>query len=309
MDKLLVFGHQNPDTDAITSAISFAYYLNQIGVEAEAVALEGPSEETAYALAHFNTEAPRVIQTVSNETTAVALVDHNEFQQSASDIKNVEVRYVVDHHRITNFETANPLYYRAEPVGCTNTIIYKMFKEKGIEVPAEIAGLMLSAIISDTLLFKSPTSTEEDKQVAKELAEIADVDAEAYGLEMLKAGTNLGSKSNDELLDLDAKTFPMGDQNVRVAQVNTVDIQDVLKRQDDLTKLMEARNVAGGYDLFILIITNIIDSDSTILVIGNGAEKAEAAFNVKLADQTAFLPGVVSRKKQVVPQLTEAYKK
>src|SRR5699024_2205307 len=112
-----------------------------------------------------------------------------------------------------------------------------------IEVPAEIAGLMLSAIISDTLLFKSPTSTEEDKQVAKELAEIADVDAEAYGLEMLKAGTNLGSKSNDELLDLDAKTFPMGDQNVRVAQVNTVDIQDVLKRQNDLAKLMEARNV------------------------------------------------------------------
>lgn len=309
MEKLLVFGHLNPDTDAITSAISFAHYLNEIGVEAEAVALEGPSEETAYALEYFKTNAPRVIQTASNETNAVALVDHNEFQQSVSDIKNVEVRYVVDHHRISNFETANPLYYRAEPVGCTNTIIYKLFKEKNLEIPAQLAGLMLSAIVSDTLLFKSPTCTEEDVQVANELAKIADVDLETYGLDMLKAGTNLDSKSDEELLDLDAKTFPMGDKNVRIAQVNTVDIQDVLKRQSSLEKLMEARNAAEDYDLFVLLITNIIDSDSTLLAIGNGADKAEEAFQVSLDQNTAFLPGVVSRKKQVVPQLTDTYTK
>ena len=159
MEKLLVFGHQNPDTDAITSAISFAYYLNQIGVEAEAVALGEVSDETAYALNQFNTEAPRVIETAANEVKAVALVDHNEFQQSVSDIADLDVQYVIDHHRISNFQTANPLYYRAEPVGCTNTVIYKLFKEKNIEIPAQIAGLMLSAIISDTLLFKSPTTT------------------------------------------------------------------------------------------------------------------------------------------------------
>lgn len=302
-----MFGHQNPDTDAITSAISFAYYLNEIGVEAEAVALGEVSEETAYALDHFKTEAPRVIKTASNETKAVALVDHNEFQQSVSDITNVEVQYVVDHHRINNFETGNPLFYRAEPVGCTNTIIYKLFKEKNIAIPANIAGLMASAIISDTLLFKSPTSTEEDKQAAVALAELAGVELETYGLDMLKAGTNLADKTHDELLDMDAKTFPMGDKTVRVGQVNTVDVNDVLSHKEGLSALMEARNAAEDYDLFVLMITNIIDSDSTILVVGNGADKAAAAFNVNLADQLAFLPGVVSRKKQIIPQLTEAY--
>lgn len=309
MEKLLVFGHQNPDTDAITSAISFAHYLNEIGVEAEAVAFEGPSEETAFALNHFNWEAPRVVNTVSNEVSAVALVDHNEFQQSATDITNVEIKYVIDHHRISNFETANPLYYRSEPVGCTNTVIYKMYQEKGIEIPAQIAGLMLSAIISDTLLFKSPTCTPEDVAVAKELATIADVDMAEYGMDMLKAGTNLDSKSSEELLDLDAKSFPMGDKSVRIGQVNTVDIQDVLKRQEELVSLMTAENAAENYDLFVLMITNIVESDSTLLVVGNGADKAETAFNVTFENQTAFLEGVVSRKKQIVPQLTEAYTK
>ncbi|QIK50764.1 manganese-dependent inorganic pyrophosphatase [Jeotgalibaca porci] len=309
MEKLLVFGHQNPDTDAITSAISFAHYLNESGVEAEAVAFEGPSEETAFALNHFNWEAPRVVNTVSNEVSAVALVDHNEFQQSATDITNVEIKYVIDHHRISNFETANPLYYRSEPVGCTNTVIYKMYQEKGIEIPAQIAGLMLSAIISDTLLFKSPTCTPEDVAVAKELAAIADVDVAEYGMDMLKAGTNLDSKSSEELLDLDAKSFPMGDKSVRIGQVNTVDIQDVLKRQEELVSLMTAENAAENYDLFVLMITNIVESDSTLLVVGNGADKAETAFNVTFENQTAFLEGVVSRKKQIVPQLTEAYTK
>lgn len=309
MEKLLVFGHQNPDTDAITSAISFAHYLNEIGAEAEAVAFEGPSEETAYALNHFNWAAPRVISTVSNEVSAVALVDHNEFQQSASDIKDVEVKYVIDHHRIANFETPNPLYYRSEPVGCTNTVIYKMYQEKGIAIPAQIAGLMLSAIISDTLLFKSPTCTQEDVEAAQKLAEIAGVDLEAYGVEMLKAGTNLDSKSSAELLDLDAKTFPMGDKSVRVGQVNTVDIQDVLKRQEELSALMAAQNETENYDLFVLMITDIVNSNSTILVVGKGVAKAEAAFNVTVENQTAFLAGVVSRKKQIVPQLTEAYTK
>lgn len=309
MEKLLVFGHQNPDTDAIASAISFAHYLNEIGVAAEAVALEGPSEETAFALKHFGWEAPRVVKTVSNEVSAVALVDHNEFQQSVADITNVEVKYVIDHHRVNNFETANPLYYRSEPVGCTNTVIYKMFQEKSIAIPAKIAGLMVSAIVSDTLLFKSPTCTQEDIDAAKDLAAIAGIELESYGMDLLKAGTNLDSKSSEELLELDAKTFPMGDKSVRIGQVNTVDIQDVLNRQDELVKLMEAQSAAENYDLFVLMITNIVDSDSTLLVVGNGADKAEAAFAVTLENQTAFLPGVVSRKKQIVPQLTDAYTK
>lgn len=305
MSNVLIFGHLNPDTDAITSAISFAYLQKQLGVEAEAVALGNVSEETAFALNYFNVAAPRLVETVANETNQVMLVDHNEFQQSVSDIRDVEVLAVVDHHRIANFETANPLYYRAEPVGCTNTIILKMYKEQQIAIPKEIAGLMASAIISDSLLFKSPTCTQEDIAAAKELATIAEIDLETYGLDLLKAGTNLADKSAADLLNMDAKSFPMGDKNVRIAQVNTVDINDVFVKQADLEAAMKKED----FDLFILVVTNILDSDSVILAVGEPISAVEKAFDVTLENNKALLKGVVSRKKQVVPQLTEALSK
>ncbi len=307
MSKILVFGHQNPDTDAIGAAIAFANLQKELGKDAEAVALGEPNEETAFALNHFGLTAPRVVETVANEVEQVMLVDHNEFQQSAADIEKVEILAVVDHHRIANFQTANPLYYRAEPVGCTSTIILKLYKENNIKVPKNIAGMMLSAIVSDTLLFKSPTCTQEDVQAAKELAEIAGVDLEGYGLEMLKAGTNLGTKSASELIDLDAKSFPMGGSNLRIAQVNTVDLAEVFARQAELESAMQEANAANGYDLFVLVVTNILDSDSEILIVGEPKENVEKAFNVTLDNNRALLKGVVSRKKQVVPQLTAAF--
>jgi len=307
MSKILVFGHQNPDTDAIGAAIAFAQLQRSLGKDAEAVALDTPSEETQYALDHFKVAAPRVITTAANETTDVMLVDHNEFQQSVSDIADLNVLAVVDHHRIANFETANPLFYRAEPVGCTSTIIFKMYNEANVEIPQAVAGMMLSAIISDTLLFKSPTCTPEDVQAAEALATIAGVDLQAYGLEMLKAGTNLSDKSVETLLDLDAKSFPMGDKNVRIAQVNTVDLAEVFARQADLEAAMEKMNAENGYDLFLLVVTNILDSDSELLVVGEPKANVEQAFDVKLEQNRAFLNGVVSRKKQVVPQLTASF--
>ncbi len=307
MSKILVFGHQNPDTDAIGAAIAFANLQKELGKDAEAVALGEPNEETAFALNHFGLTTPRVVETVANEVEQVMLVDHNEFQQSAADIEKVEILAVVDHHRIANFQTANPLYYRAEPVGCTSTIILKLYKENNVEVPKNIAGMMLSAIVSDTLLFKSPTCTQEDVQAAKELAEIAGVDLEGYGLEMLKAGTNLGTKSAAELIDLDAKSFPMGGSNLRIAQVNTVDLAEVFARQAELESAMQEANAANGYDLFVLVVTNILDSDSEILIVGEPKENVEKAFNVTLENNRALLKGVVSRKKQVVPQLTAAF--
>lgn len=308
MGKILVFGHQNPDTDAIGAAIAFANLQKELGNEdVEAVALGLPSEETQFALEHFNLATPRMIGTASNETSDVMLVDHNEFQQSVTDIAELNILSVVDHHRIANFETANPLYYRAEPVGCTSTIIYKMYKENDIDIPTSIAGIMVSAIISDTLLFKSPTCTEEDVKAAKNLAAIANIELEEYGLEMLKAGTNLSDKSAEVLLDLDAKSFPMGGKTVRIAQVNTVDLAEVFERQAELTEAMMNENAGKGYDLFVLLVTNILDSDSELLVAGEPKEKIEQAFNVTLENNRAMLPGVVSRKKQVVPQLTEEF--
>ncbi|MBO0482055.1 manganese-dependent inorganic pyrophosphatase [Candidatus Enterococcus courvalinii] len=307
MSKILVFGHQNPDTDAIGAAIAFSHLQNELGKQTEAVALGTPNEETQFALDSFGLTAPRVVESAKAEDAAVMLVDHNEFQQSISDIAEVTILSVVDHHRIANFETANPLYYRAEPVGCTSTIVLKMYKENQISIPKEIAGIMLSAIVSDTLLFKSPTSTPEDEKAAQELAEIAEVDLSVYGLEMLKAGTKLSDKSAATLLDLDAKSFPMGDKNIRIAQVNTVDLNEVMDRQTELETAMAEEMTTNDYDLFVLVVTNILDSDSELLVAGDDKEKVEAAFQTKLTNNRAFLKGVVSRKKQVVPQLTEVF--
>ena len=307
MSKILVFGHQNPDTDAIGAAIAFSHLQNQLGKDTEAVALGEPSEETQYALDYFKLAASRVVASAKDEAAQVMLVDHNEFQQSISDIADVEILSVVDHHRIANFETANPLYYRAEPVGCTSTIVLKMYKENQVAIPKEIAGIMLSAIISDTLLFKSPTCTPEDVAAAKELAELAEVELEAYGLDMLKAGTNLSDKTAAVLLDLDAKSFPMGEANVRIAQINTVDLNEVMDRQTELEEAMTDEMAKNGYDLFVLVVTNILDSDSELLVAGNAIDKVEEAFQTKLTNNRALLKGVVSRKKQVVPQLTAAF--
>lgn len=307
MSKILVFGHQNPDTDAIGAAIAFANLQKELGKDAEAVALGTPNEETQFALDTFGLTAPRVITAVKPEAEAVMLVDHNEFQQSAADIAEVAILAVVDHHRIANFETANPLYYRAEPVGCTSTIVLKLYKENQVAIPKAVAGMMLSAIVSDTLLFKSPTCTPEDVAAAKELATIAEVDVEVYGLAMLKAGTNLSTKSVETLLDLDAKSFPMGDKQVRIAQVNTVDIAEVLERQSAFEQAMANANETNGYDLFLLVVTDILASDSELLVVGEPQTNVESAFDVHLVNNRAFLPGVVSRKKQVVPQLTESF--
>lgn len=307
MSNILVFGHKSPDTDAVTSAISFAYLQNQLGKDVEPVALGEISEETQYALDFFNTEAPRIVTEADNNVEAVMLVDHNEPQQSLDNIDEFEILSVVDHHRIANFETAGPLYYRAEPVGCTNTIIFKIYKEHGIDVPKDIAGLMLSAIISDTLLFKSPTCTAEDERAAQELAEIAEVDLHAYGMKMLKAGTNVNSKSAQDILNGDAKSFEMGDKTVRIGQVNVVDVQELLQRKDELIELAEKNNAAEGYDLTLLLITNILESDTVGLVVGSGIETVEAAFNETVNDYQIKLPGVVSRKKQVVPPLTDAF--
>jgi manganese-dependent inorganic pyrophosphatase len=305
MEKVLIFGHKNPDTDTICSAIAYAELKKALGVEAEAVRLGEVSGETKFALDYFKSAAPRFIEKASTETKSVILVDHNEFQQSVEDIKDVTILEVIDHHRIANFETSDPLYYRAEPVGCTATILNKMYKENNVEIKKEVAGLMLSAIISDSLLFKSPTCTEQDVQAAKELAEIAGVNAEEYGLEMLKAGADLSDKTVDQLLSIDAKEFSMGTYKVEIAQVNAVDTNDVISKQAELETSIQAIIDNKGLDLFLLVVTDILNNDSVAVALGNKAEAVETAFNVKLESNTALLKGVVSRKKQIVPVLTE----
>jgi manganese-dependent inorganic pyrophosphatase len=307
MAKTLIFGHKNPDTDTICSAIAYADLKNQLGLSAEPVRLGDVNGETQYALDYFKVEAPRFVETVASEAQDVILVDHNERQQSASDIDQVRVIEVIDHHRIANFETSHPLYYRAEPVGCTATILNKIYKEKGVAVRKEIAGLMLSAIISDSLLFKSPTCTDEDIAAARELAEIAGVDADSYGLEMLKAGADLSDKTIAQLISLDAKEFQMGGAKVEIAQVNAVDTHDVLSRQAELEDAIQGIIADKNLDLFVFVVTDILNNDSIALALGKESKAVEKAYNVSLSENKALLKGVVSRKSQIVPVLTEAF--
>ncbi|MFX3625627.1 MAG: manganese-dependent inorganic pyrophosphatase [Ectobacillus sp.] len=307
MEKVLIFGHKNPDTDSICSAIAYAALKKELGMDVEPVRLGAINGETQFALDYFKAQAPRLIEKAASEASSVILVDHNEFQQSADDIRDVRILEVIDHHRIANFETSDPLYYRAEPVGCTATILNKMYKENGVQIRKDIAGLMLSAIISDSLLFKSPTCTEQDVAAARELAEIAGVDAESYGLEMLKAGADLSDKTVAELISLDAKEFQMGSYKVEIAQVNAVDTDDVLARKNEVEDVLSGVIAEKGLDLFLLVVTDILNNDSVAVALGRAAHAVEKAYNVKLENNTAVLKGVVSRKKQIVPVLTEAF--
>ncbi|WP_206832603.1 manganese-dependent inorganic pyrophosphatase [Alicyclobacillus fructus] len=309
MAKRLIFGHQNPDTDAITSAIAYAHLKRELGEDVEPVALGEPNPETQFVLGHFGVSAPRVVEGVASEVDEVILVDHNERQQSAPDIDKVKVVEVIDHHRIANFETADPLYYRAEPVGCTATILDKLYKEKNVSIPRHVAGIMLSAIISDTLLLKSPTCTEEDVRAARELAEVAGVKLEEYGLQMLKAGADLSQKTVEELLTLDAKEFQMGSHKVEIAQVNAVDVNDVLAKKADILQAIEKKIADKGLDLFFFVVTDILNNDSVGVALGRAAHAVEEAYGVKLEDHQALLKGVVSRKKQIVPVLTDVLSK
>ena len=308
MTNILIFGHKNPDTDTICSSIVYNNLKRLQGMDTEAVRLGEINDETKYALEYFNVRLPRLVEEVAEEQHVI-LVDHNEFQQSANGIEKAVVREVIDHHRIANFETAGPLYYRAEPLGCTATILKKIYEEQSVHIDKQMAGLMLSAIISDSLLFKSPTCTLQDKVAAEELAKIAEVNAEEYGLAMLKAGASTTDKTAETLISLDAKEFVLGADKLVVAQINTVDANEVADRKEELEAAINAELSSKGLSAYVFVITNILTSDSEVLVLGEKQDKVAAAFGKTLENDFMTLEGVVSRKKQVVPQITEEFSK
>ena len=303
MGKTYIFGHKTPDTDSITSSLVMANLETKLGNDVEACRLGNINKETEFVLNYVGIEAPKLIEDVEEEGNVI-LVDHANVQESIPNLDKVKILKIVDHHRVA-LNTAYPLYYRAEPVGCTQTVMYKLYKENGVEIDKKIATLMVSAIISDTLLFKSPTCTEQDVNIAKELAKIAGIDLENYGMEMLKAGTDLSSFSIDEILNLDAKQSKLKEVNTIINQVNTASIDEVMKMKVDLEEGINKIINEKGLDLFVLLITDIVNSNSQVIALGKDAGIVEKAYGVKLIDNTALLKGVVSRKKQVIPILTE----
>ena len=298
MEKILVYGHSNPDTDTICSSLVMADLQTKLGKEAIAVALGDANKETQYALKYFGAEEPKLIEKVE-EGQRVILVDHNEFSQSVEGIEKAKIDSVVDHHRINNFQTAEPLFYYAQPVGCTSTLLFELYTLNNMEIEPKMAGLMLSAIISDTLLLKSPTTTVKDIKAVEALAKIANVDVNTYGLDLLKSGTNLDKYTEAELINIDCKRVEKECFKYAIAQVNTVCIPDVLKRKAKLEDVINQEIKEKELDLFVFVITDIINSNSEAIVLGKRSYAIAKEYELK--DNIAVMPGVVSRKKQVLP--------
>ena len=305
-NKNLVFGHKKPDTDSIASAISMANLQTNMGNYSESFRLGNVNRETEFALKTFNIATPELLEKVG-EGDNVIMVDSNEFPQSADGIENANIKMIVDHHRL-NLQTTAPVFCMAEPVGCTSTILYKLYKQNDVNITPEMAGIMLSAIVSDTLLFKSPTSTEQDKFIAGKLSDIAGVDMYDYGFRMLKAGTNLDGYTPEEIINMDSKPFEKNGTKFVISQVNSADVDSVLEKQKELEHAIENEILLNNVDVYVFMVTDILNASSKAIVLGNKRDIFEKAYNTKLVNNIANLEGVVSRKKQVLPKILDSIK-
>ncbi len=302
-----VVGHKNPDTDSIVSAIVLAYFL-----ECYPAKLGNLNPETEFVLRKFGVMEPETIESAKNKE--LILVDHSEKSQSLDDLEEGKIIGIIDHHKV-GLTTTEPILYYAKPVGSTATVIAELYFKnamdliggKNKELKPDLAGLLLSAIISDTVLFKSPTTTELDKEMAKKLAEIAGIkNINEFGMDILKAKSVVSKLKPEEIISMDFKDFNFNGKKVGIGQVEVIDIKEIEDKKDKILELLKEKLNKENYDLIVFMITDIMKEGSEMLVIGN-VKMFEKAFNVKVENNTVFLEGVMSRKKQVVPPLEKAY--
>ena len=236
----------------------------------------------------------------------IILVDHNEKSQAVDGWENAEILEIIDHHRIGSLETMSPVYFRNHPLGCTATIIYQIFLETGQEIPQNIAGILCAAILSDTLMFRSPTCTAIDRSAAEQLSKIAGIEIEKFAMEMFHAGSNLTNKSPEEIFYQDFKKFTLGDLNIGVGQINSLDAEELNDIKEKLVSYLDKAFQEHGVSIIYFMLTNIITESTEVISVGNGAtELLEESFSEKAENETVILPGVVSRKKQFIPALLE----
>ena len=314
---IAVFGHLNPDTDAITAALVYANLLTRQGRSAVAYRLGELNFETAFVLREAGVAAPELLSSLP-DGHEVALVDHNESAQSLSGLKKLSVTHVVDHHRLGDLETSEPATLRFDPVGCTATILLRLHLEANLHVEPADARLLLSAVLSDTLHFRSPTTTPADREAAAFLAPIAGIaDVTAYALSMFAAKSDLGDTPASVLLKMDYKVFPFGTrersgqetggQKWGLGVIETTNPGYVFGRQTELLAAMQVEKAAAGLDGLILSVVDILNETNRTLVAGESeAEVVRAAFGAATQDGVADLGNQISRKKQIVPTL-EAY--
>ena len=301
-----IFGHTTPDSDSIVGAISLSYLKNKLGEDTVPARQGDINPETKWILEKFAYEAPQLKTEYAGEN--VYLIDFMESSQSPKDISEATILGIVDHHKLGDLKTDAPLEMWVRPVGCSNTIVKEMFDHYGIEIPKDLAGMMMCAILSDTVIFKSPTCTKADTKACKELAEIAGIeDYKAVGMDMFIVKSNVLTATPRELVLRDFKDFNMGGNTIGVGQLEVVDLSVFDTMKEDLFAAMKELKTEGERHTVLLLLTDIMQEGSQLLVVSDDVSKVENAFDIKLEDAQAWLKGVMSRKKQIIPFLEKRF--
>lgn len=303
-DETYVIGHQQPDTDTICSAIAYAHLKQELGEEVTAARCGEPNPETRFVLDRSDVDAPMRLDDATGKR--LILVDHNEYSQTVDGARDAEVVEVIDHHRLGDVESSQPLYVRMEPIGSTASILTKLYDDHDIEIPDSIAGLLLSGLLSDTVVLRSPTTTPTDEEIATRLADQLGVDVESYGKELLQQKSKIGEMSPREMVTGDFKEFDFSGTPVGIGQVETVEPDAVLQQRDAVLDAMQEVRDEQGYVFLTLLVTDLLEEETTALFVGDHQDVFEEALDTTVEDGMAFLPGVMSRKKQVVPPLEDA---
>jgi len=301
-----VFGHTTPDSDSIIGAISLSYLKNQLGEDTTPSRQGEINPETAFILKKFGFEKPILKTNYAGEN--VYLIDFMESSQSPSDIAEATILGIVDHHKLGDLKTDTPLEMWVRPVGCSNTIVKQMFDYFGVEIPKDLAGMMMSAILSDTVIFKSPTCTKEDTKAVKELALIAQIeDPKALGMEMFIIKSDVLTDTKRALVLRDFKDFNMGGEKIGVGQLEVVDLSVFNNMKEELFEAMSEVKAEENRHSVLLLLTDIMQEGSQLLVLSDENNKVENAFNITLENREVWLPKVMSRKKQIIPFLEKQF--
>lgn len=298
-----VFGHKSPDTDTTGSAIIWSWYLNHTGVSAKPYMLGEPNKETAFVLQQWAVPQPDLLPTLT-EKDSVVIVDTNNPQELPDNISDVNIVGIIDHHKLSGLVTKAPPMVNMRPLACTATVMHDLMGERAADMPKEIAGLMLSCILSDTLEFRSPTTTPHDQEVAEQVAQKYGIDLHALADEMFAAKSDVSDFTDAELLTLDAKKYEVAGKNLLISSLETTKPSTVLSRKDGLVAAMKEVATKEGVDDVLLFIVDILKEEATVLLHDDLVKKMiKASFGADVSGDTAVLPGVVSRKKQILPVL------
>ena len=303
---LQVFGHKSPDTDSTGSPIIWAWYLSEIqGIPAQANLLGEPNNEALFMLQHWQLDKPEIISEVA-PGAPVVIVDTNNPAELPDAINQADIRAVIDHHKLVGgLETKAPIDITIRPLACTATIMHDLMGADAAKMPRAVKGAMLSCILSDTLAFRSPTTTDHDRALAEALAEELSVNLSEYSAQMFAAKSDVSAFSDVELLRMDSKSFPVGDQTLRVSVLETTAPHVVLARKAALMAAMGPVALEDNVDQVLLFVVDILAEEATLLVPNEAVKSiAEKSFDVYVDGDSVVLPGVMSRKKQIVPQLT-----